>query len=432
MNAEVLQWLFYALPVLVIILYSIQQSRQQARNHTILQKASVDGLIEPTTLHPVIELHKCIGCGACVTACPEGDVLGLIQRKSQLINPSHCIGHGACKSACPVDAITLVFGTEQRGVDIPLLTPDFETNVPGIYIAGELGGMGLIRNAVEQGRQALDALSVDIKSAADYDVVIIGAGPAGFAATLAAKQKGLKYLTLEQDSLGGTVFNFPRGKIVMTQPMVLPLIGKIKIKETTKEALLDMWRDVEKKTDIKINYSESMQAINPFNNYFEIVTNKGSYNTSRVLLAIGRRGSPRKLGVPGEELPKVVYRLIDPEQYKGQKVLVVGGGDSALEAAVSIAEQEGATVTISYRSGAFSRAKEKNRKKVEQAQAESRLKVLLNSNVKLIHDKTVEIEQEGTSIVVDNDAVIISAGGILPTPVLKAAGIQVETKYGTE
>jgi len=432
MNAEVLQWLFYAFPVLAIILFAIYQSRKQARNNAVLQKARDEGLSEPITLHPVIEIHKCIGCASCIAACPEGNVLGLIQGKSQLINPSHCIGHGACKTACPVDAISLVFGTQERGVDIPLVNPNFETNVPGLFIAGELGGMGLIRNAVEQGRQALEALSIDINSPADYDVVIIGAGPAGFAATLAAQQKGLKYLTLEQDSLGGTVFNFPRGKIVMTQPMHLPQMGKIKIKETTKEALLDMWRDVEKKTAIKINYQESMQSIKPVENYFEIKTDRSSYTSSRVLLAIGRRGSPRKLGIPGEDLPKVVYRLIDSDQYKGHKVLVVGGGDSALEAAVSIAEQEGTTVTLSYRSNAFSRAKEKNRKKVEQAQQEGRLHVLLGSNVKLINDKSVEIEQGGATVLIDNDAVIISAGGILPTPILKEAGIEVETKYGTE
>lgn len=432
MDSEVLQWLFYALPVIAIILYAIYQTRKQTRNSMLLQKAHDEGLAEPASLHPVIEIHKCIGCASCIAACPEGNVLGLIQGKSQLINPSHCIGHGACKAACPVDAITLVYGTEKRGVDIPLVKPNFETNVPGLFIAGELGGMGLIRNAVEQGRQALEALATGLDGHADYDVVIIGAGPAGFAATLAAKQKGLKYLTLEQDSLGGTVFNFPRGKIVMTQPMLLPLIGKIRVKETTKEALLQLWQDAEKKTAIKINYQESMQSIKVVGSHFEIKTDKSNYSAARVLLAIGRRGSPRKLDVPGEELAKVVYRLIDPQQYEGQKVLVVGGGDSALEAAISIAEQAGTTVSLSYRSDAFARAKEKNRQQVEQMQNQGRLKILFNSNVKLISAATVKIEQQGNELELDNDAVIISAGGILPTAILQSVGIQVETKYGTE
>jgi thioredoxin reductase len=313
-----------------------------------------------------------------------------------------------------------------------MVNSDFETNVPGIYIAGELGGMGLIRNAVEQGRQAMEAITSNKSGSGEYDVIIIGAGPAGFSATLAAKQKGLRYLTIEQDSLGGTVFNFPRGKIVMTQPMQLPVVGKIKIRETTKEALLAMWQEVEKKTGIRINYQENMQSISAINDGFEVKTSKGTYSTAKILLAIGRRGTPRKLGVPGEELPKVVYRLIDPQQYRDQKVLIVGGGDSALEAACSIAEEDGTIVTISYRSDAFARAKEKNRQKIEQAVQQDRIRLILKSNVKKITEESVEIDQDGTKIVLENDAVIVSAGGILPTPMLKEIGIEVETKYGTE
>jgi thioredoxin reductase/Pyruvate/2-oxoacid:ferredoxin oxidoreductase delta subunit len=432
MNTEILHWVFYSIPVVLIVLYASYLSAKQARNRSILQNAVSEGLTEPASLHPVIEVHKCIGCGSCVTACPEGNVLGLIQGKSHLINPTHCIGHGACKKACPIDAISLVFGTEKRGVDIPMVNSDFETNVPGIYIAGELGGMGLIRNAVEQGRQAMDTIASNKSGSGEYDVIIIGAGPAGFSATLGAKQKGLRYLTIEQDSLGGTVFNFPRGKIVMTQPMQLPVVGKIKIRETTKEALLEMWQEVEKKTGIRINYQENMQSISAVNDGFEVKTSKGTYSTAKILLAIGRRGTPRKLGVPGEELPKVVYRLIDPQQYKGQKVLIVGGGDSALEAACSIAEEDGTTVTISYRSDAFARAKEKNRQKIDQAEQQGRIRLILKSNVKKISKDAVEIDQDGKTIEIENDAVIVSAGGILPTPMLKEIGIEVETKYGTE
>ncbi len=138
------------------------------------------------------------------------------------------MGHGACFHACPMQAITLCIGTEKRGVELPHLSPEFETNIPGVYIAGELGGMGLIKNAVEQGKQAVEYLSRKIKSShkAQYDVAIVGAGPAGISATLSAAKAGLRYLTLEQDSLGGTVFNFPRAKVVMTSSMELPLIWK--------------------------------------------------------------------------------------------------------------------------------------------------------------------------------------------------------------
>jgi thioredoxin reductase len=149
------------------------------------------------------------------------------------------------------------------------------------------------------------------------------------------------------------------------------------------------------------------------------------------LLAIGRRGTPRKLAVPGEELPKVVYRLVDPDQYIGQEVLVVGGGDSALEAAASIAEVSGTQVTLSYRGPAFGRAKPKNRQRVAQAADRGNLKLLLSSNVSEINQDLVTLELGGTQLTIKNEAVIVSAGGVLPNEFLETVGIQVETKYGT-
>ena len=389
-------------------------------------------MTEPASLHPVIDPAKCLGCGACVSACPEGKILGLIKGKAQLIHPTKCIGHGACKVACPFDAITLVFGTEKRGIDIPNVAENFETNIPGLFIAGELGGMGLIRNAIEQGRQAMESIRKlkGIGKGKQLDVIIVGAGPAGFSASLSAKQHGLRAITLEQDSLGGTVFNFPRGKIVMTAPVNRPIIGKVKIRETTKEALLKMWLAIEKKTQLKINYKEKMDDIKPTAEGFEVVTNKETYKTRAILLTIGRRGTPRKLGVPGEEQAKVVYRLIDAEQYQNQHVLIVGGGDSALEAALSIADEAGTQVTISYRSESFSRAKQKNQDKIEQAIKNGNLKLILPSTVKMIENDTVTLNVGDNEETIKNDGVIVCAGGILPTPFLKQIGIEVETKHG--
>ncbi len=433
MNGTLL-WSFYASPLLAILGWYIYRHQNHERVSIATRDEAIkSGLTEPASLHPVINPVKCIGCGSCVAACPEHNVLGLINKRSHLINPSHCIGHGACQRACPVQAITLVFGTEKRGIDIPSVNPDFQTNVPGMFIAGELGGMGLIRNAITQGAQALESVrKLDGIGRGDgLDVVIVGAGPAGFAASLGAMQHKLRFATIEQDSLGGTVAHFPRGKVVMTAPVNLPLVGKVKFTETSKEALLEFWQKVEREKQVKINYQERVEDIVRENNGFTVRTNKTSYRTRAVLLTIGRRGTPRTLDVPGEEQSKVVYRLIDAEQYRGQHVLVVGGGDSALEAATSIAEQPGTTVTLSYRSGSFNRAKEKNRQKVDAAVAAGRLKVMFNSGVKHIHEKTVDIEQEGTLHSLPNDAVIVSAGGILPTPFLKQIGIEVETKYGT-
>ncbi|HEY9051969.1 MAG TPA: NAD(P)-binding domain-containing protein [Gammaproteobacteria bacterium] len=422
--------------ILMYALFVHSRRKKQRKSLEIKEENEKAGLMEPASLHPLIDPNICKGCGACVNACPERDkqVLGLIAGKAELINPSHCIGHGACRAACPFDAITLVFGSEKRGVDIPHVSPEFETNVPGLFIAGELGGMGLIRNAITQGVEAMDYIAKRDgigKSPGINDVVIIGAGPAGFAATLAAMKKKLKHVTVEQDSLGGTVFNFPRGKLVMTAPVELPLAGKMKFTETSKERVLEFWQKIESEQKVQINYQENVKNVVNHGNHFEVITDKGNYKTKTVLLCIGRRGTPRKLGVPGEELPKVVYRLIDPEQYRGMHVLIVGGGDSALEAATSIADEEGTTVTLSYRSESFGRAKEKNRQKIDQAVAKGRLRVIFKSNVTEITEKTVKIDKEGELIEIPNDGIIVSAGGILPTPFLKSIGIEVETKYGT-
>jgi putative YpdA family bacillithiol system oxidoreductase len=313
------------------------------------------------------------------------------------------------------------------------VNPDFETNVPGIYIAGELGGMGLIRNAVRQGVEAMNNIAKRERSKSKdvQDVVIVGAGPAGIASTLAAMKHKLRFVTLEQDSFGGTVSHFPRGKIVMTAPAELPIVGKMQFRETSKEALMEYWEGIRAKTGLEIQTNERVDRIEQQDDHFVVTTSKGSYYTNAVLLAIGRRGTPRTLGVPGEELPKVVYRLIDPEQYRGQKVLVVGGGDSALEAALSIADEPGSEVTISYRSEAFSRAKPRNRDKTQAAIDSGKITVFMKSNVKSIDEGSVLLDREGEQIQIPNDTVIINAGGILPTPFLKNVGIEVETKFGT-
>ena len=425
-------WL-YSLPLLTIFgFYLWKRSSKQRDSQQIFEEAVASGLTEPASLHPVINHVRCLGCASCIKACPENQVLGLIHGKAHLIDPTHCIGHGACKKACPFDAIELVFGTEKRGVDIPQVHENFQSNVPGIYIAGELGGMGLIRNAVTQGVKAVESIrKLDGLGSKELDLVIVGAGPAGIGASLAAKAAKLKFATLEQESLGGTVSHYPRGKIVMTAPVKLPVIGNMNFRETTKEALMEFWEGVVDSTGLKISDNERVEAIEPDGAGFKVKTTQNSYQTRAVLLAIGRRGTPRTLGVPGENKTKVVYRLIDPEQYLNQHVLVVGGGDSALEAAVSIAEEAGTTVTLSYRSEAFSRAKEKNRVKVENARKQGKLKVLMSSNVKRITDDKVVIEVNNEEISIDNDAIIVCAGGILPTPFLKSIGIEVETKFGT-
>jgi thioredoxin reductase (NADPH) len=424
----------YLVPMAVIwAVYLGARRTLEHRSAAKLAAATAEGMLDPASLHPVIDPLRCIGCASCIRACPEGRILGLIDGKAALVEPSRCIGHGACKTACPTDAITLVFGTERRGIDIPDVDQNFQTNVPGIFIAGELGGMGLVRNAIEQGRQAIDSIRAlkGVRRRGVLDVVIVGCGPAGLSASLAAMQHHLRFVTVEQDSLGGTVAHFPRGKLVMTAPFTLPLVGRAKFTELSKEELIRFFERVVFRTGLQVRFGERVDAVVPIETGFEVQTARRRYRTRAVLLAIGRRGTPRTLDVPGEEQSKVVYRLVDPRQYRGHHVLVVGGGDSALEAACSIADEPGTVVTLTHRSASFQRAKPQNRKRLQDAAGVGRVTVVMSASVKRIGRNDVEYEQGGQRFTIENDAVIVCAGGILPTSLLGRIGVTFETKFGT-
>jgi len=423
----------YLIPALAIVLaYLFMQHRKASRARALYQDAVESGLLEPASLHPVIDYTRCLGCATCIKACPEKEVLGIIENRAKLITPSSCIGHGACKTACPTQAINLVFGTETRGVDIPLIGEDFQTTIPGIYIAGELGGMGLIRNAIEQGRQAVEAIVAQNRpsSAGQLDLVIVGAGPAGISAAMSASEMGLDYQVLEQDTVGGTIAHYPRGKVVMTAPAKLPIVGEFHFGETSKEDLMSFWTRTVEEARLNIATGARVDAIEHGEQGF-IVKAQDTYPARNVLLAIGRRGTPRKLGVPGEDHSKVVYRLVDPEQYRGNSVLVVGGGDSALEAAISLSEEPGTRVLLSYRGSAFNRVKGKNRERLASASQSGQLEVEMESRVSSITAEKVEMQTAAGQRVLDNDAVIVCAGGILPTAFLETVGIEVETRFGT-
>ena len=434
LTENIITYTFIAILFVSIVYFYV---RKQKRNSKIVEEkikiAKEEGLHEPVSLHPVVDVNSCIQTGACITACHETDVLGILNGKATTINASRCVGHGACFHACPTQAITLCIGTEKRGVDLPHVDQWFETNVHGIYIAGEIGGMGLIRNAVEQGKQAVEnmAKKIDKHVAADYDIIIIGAGPAGISASLTAKKHNLSALTLEQDSLGGTVFTFPRKKIVMTAPMDIPLYGKVRLRETTKMQLLNLWNDVLSKNEIVIKEQSKVESIVFQDNKFVVETAAGEQFTARkILLSIGRRGTPRKLNIPGEMSEKVAYRLLEPELIENKNIVVVGGGDSAIETALLLTDQN--QVTLSYRGDSFGRIKVANNQKIKEAISLQEIDVRFNTNLKSIEEDKVKIENilSGEVTDLENDLVYIFAGGELPTQFLEKAGIKITKKFG--
>ena len=429
--------IIYSSVIMLCIIAVVFYLRRERKNSRIVEGkikiAKEQGLYEPISLHPVVDENSCIQTGACITACPEKDILGIRNGKATTINTSRCIGHGACFLACPTQAISLCIGTEKRGVDLPHVNQNFETNVKGIFIAGELGGMGLIKNSVEQGRQAVESIVRLMEKGIDatYDLIIVGAGPAGISASLAAKKHNLKTLIIEQDTLGGTVFTFPRSKIVMTSPMDLPLHGKVKLFETSKSELLDLWKTVISKNNILLKENSKVESIIPENNIFKIITLSGEeYTTKKVLLSTGRRGTPRKLNIPGENLEKVAYRLLEPELIIEKNIIVVGGGDSAIESALLLAEQN--NVILSYRSETFNRLKPINDIKIKEAIENKSINVMFNTSPILIEKDNVVIKnvKNGELQTIKNDIVFIFAGGELPIEFLQKAGIQITKKFG--
>jgi thioredoxin reductase len=261
-------------------------------------------------------------------------------------------------------------------------------------------------------------------------VVIVGAGPAGLAATVAAKAMNLTHQTVEQDSIGGTILHYPRNKIVMTKAMQLPIYGKINVSSLRKEDLLDVWKDIIAKTGIEVRTGVKVDGVvRGDDGIFDVTTSAGSIRTQAVVLAVGRRGTPRKLGVNGEEQGKVAYRLIEPDDYAGKACLVVGGGDSAVEAAVALGEV-GATTHLSYRREVFARIKPKNQERLDAAIAARRVVPLLPSTVQRIGKDDVSLKMGDEEQVITNDYVFVFVGGVLPTEFLRNAGVEISTYRG--
>jgi thioredoxin reductase (NADPH) len=421
--------IFAVLVAAIAVPYWLKTLRHRRESYKTYEKNVKAGTVAPVTLHPKIDVATCIGCASCVRVCPE-DVLGIVDGHAAIVSGTKCIGHSLCAEICPVGAITMQFGTPRQGMEIPWYDDNYESNIKGLYIVGELGGVGLIKNAVSQGLKAIADVQRKKRArpANGYDVVIVGAGPAGLAAALACKANNLTYVVLEQDEIGGTVLHYPRQKLVLTSPVELPLYGRLKISEITKEELLEVWKEIIGTFSLNVLTQHKVEGIDHNSSGFVLRAQGATFVTGSVLLAMGRRGSPRKLGVTGEHLAKVAYRLIEAESYQNKHVLVVGGGDSAIEAAVGLASQKGNTVTISYRKDDFVRLKEKNEKRVQELMKSGKIRTVFNSQVVEIKTGSVVV-QEVEKIIhnIQNDFVFIFAGGELPTELLARAGVKLRT-----
>jgi thioredoxin reductase (NADPH) len=433
---SVLVGLLVAVALLVYFWWTLRERRMERAAVRVIEDLRVMGDAVPTSLHPKVDPTRCIGSGACVTACPEDEVIAIVDRRARLANPLACIGHGACMEACPVKAIELVFGSELRGVEIPKISEHFETTRKGVYVVGELAGMGLIRNAISQGRQAAEHI---VKAgrrggAGALDAIVVGAGPAGISATLSLMEAGLRVLCLEREQFGGTVMHYPRAKVVMTGAIELPLVGRIKRRTMSKEDLVGLWESIRAKATPPVLEGELIQTIRSNEGDEWIVTNeKGeARKAANVILALGRRGAPRKLGVPGEETGKVHYRVLEPAEFRGKHVLVVGGGNSAVETALALLDHgQCAEVSISYRRPSFERCRAENKARITQEIQSGRIRALLPSTVSRIDSASVVLKdgagREGT---IRNDAVVVQIGGTPPSELLSGFGIESVTKYG--
>jgi len=384
-------------------------------------------------LHALVRADVCVGCGTCVDACPEPGAIVVVDKRAR-VDLELCKGHGQCKDACPVGAIALSSGEGVQHVEVPDLSVHFESNVPGLYVIGELGGRGLIKNAINEGKLAIEHVAGERRGPrraagpSVFDVVIAGSGPAGLSAALECHRAGLSAVVLEQGTLSDSIHKYPRKKLLLAEPMKTPLYGDLWVADASKEMLLTVWQQLIDRTPLDVRTGCRVERIERDDRGFIVHAGETQVRGDAVVLALGRRGSPRRLGVPGEERDGVYYDIVEMEAFAGQAVLVVGGGDSAIESALGLAHQPGTRVTLAYRGSDFARAKERNRAHLDEAVAAGTVRLLLATEVRAIRDGAVTLEAAGERRDVPADSVIVRIGGEPPAAFLAAAGVRIVKK----
>jgi thioredoxin reductase len=432
MSGETMVWGASIVVVgLIVLPYVLSFRRRRHADRSRKEEAARLGVDRPAAQFPFIDAMRCIGCGSCVEACPEGDVLGIVGGTAKIVNGLKCVGHGRCEIACPVGAIEVGLGDLKSRRDIPVLDEWQQTSVPGVFVAGELGGLALVKNAIAQARKVVDRVA-QLASATGgaggddiLDLVIVGAGPAGLTAAAAAREKGLSHVVLEQEGdLGGTIFHYPRRKLVLVQAVEVPILGRLREGEYAKEDLLGILQDLCSRGDLQVRFGERVQGLERQGEVFSVRSTSGVTLSRFVVLAMGRRGTPRKLGAPGEELPKVMYQLADAESYENQRILVVGGGDSAVEAALGLARQRGNQVTLSYRREKLVRIKKKNETRIAEMLSDRRSEGAFRTDVEEIGLASVRLKTPDGTRELPNDYVFVFAGGDPPFELLRQMGIR--------
>ncbi len=386
---------------------------------------------------PLIDASRCLGCHACVEVCPF-DVLSVEKHVAVVVRPDECCGVAACEQACPNGSLRLAPEGEPLA-DRPRVDAHLESlDHPGVFLAGDLTGVPLIRNAIAQGTRVVERVAAQLRGgarASRIDLVVVGAGPAGLAAALRAKELGLTCVVLEQSTVAATIRAFPRGKVVHDPPIELPLEGGLWLRESTKEELVAQWTRIVRAHRLEVREQHKVTGVGDEAGHLVVTaeTPEGvrSVRAARVLLAIGRRGTPRMLDavIAPAAATRVVYALSDARALAGKHVVVVGLGDSAMEAVVALARQPETKVTVSYRGAGFSRGRARNIDEVRRLAASGRVRLVFESTVERVDDGWAVLATPGLAQQLEKvraDAVLALLGGEPSRGLLDAAGVRTE------